>query len=332
MVRKSFSPNVDQWQVINEAMKNLRSVGDILTSSYVMPEDIQDVQQFCRDACRWDQELAEPPRVEIVVDDVAIIPFEFIPIFRRKGLNITDAASFQQEARSYLGFTSVIKRTIRSAPEQTSRLVGDPDLRARIFQYAGLNAISEVSPVLQKSKTIRNPVFPTRILLQDNFESETGDLLRTATDHIFYFGCHCDTTDSDAFSHYFLLSADGVHEQKMDLAAITSCFVQGGARLRPAPLVFMNACGGASVLPSGGASFPKLFLRYQYGGFIGTESIIPDSTAATFASSFFSNFLGGITLGESLLKARLHLLRRGNPLGILYTAYASSDLLAMARR
>jgi hypothetical protein len=335
----------DRWERIDQAMRLLRKLGTDLGSSLFRFEDIQDVQQFCRDACGWDDELKDSPRVELVVDDLALAPFEFIPLFSRKSSGrITDALSFQREARSYLGFISVIERTIRPAPKSGSsqnsrqpipkkglRLVGDPSLRARIFQFAGLRAVSEVIPSLRKANVSLGQYFPSQALIQAEFESRVGEFLRTATDQIFYFGCHCDTTDVNALNHHFTLS-DGSSRRQMDLGAIRRDFYSNGARLKPGPLVFMNACGGASVMPSGVTSFPEIFISNKFLGYIGTESIVPDKTAATFASVFFQNLLGGITLGDSLLAARRHLLDRGNPLGILYTSYASSDLLAMIKR
>ena len=85
-------------------------------------------------------------------------------------------------------------------------------------------------------------------------------------------------------------------------------------------------------MPNGLKSFPEVFLAGNFAGYIGTESIIPDTTAAAFATAFFTKFLGGKKLGESVYAARLRLLARGDPLGILYTAYASSDMLALTTK
>jgi hypothetical protein len=81
------------------------------------------------------------------------------------------------------------------------------------------------------------------------------------------------------------------------------------------------------MIPSSIGSFPEFFLNEKFKGYIGTETIVPDRSAAAFAKHFFQHFMSGLPLGESILLARRALLLRGDPTGILYTAYAPSEML-----
>jgi hypothetical protein len=324
-------PDSKRWQKTDAAMKCLRDVGTELGSRLFRFQDLPFIEQFCRDACRWDKNRAAIPSIEFIVGNVAIAPFEFIPLFQKKSPGpITGAADLEAEARSYPGFIGVIKRTIQSAPAPASPLVGRPSLRGRVFQYAPLEAVSRVVQDLQESGVSLSPHFPQQNLAPHTFDSRILQLFRTSREQIFYFGCHCDTTDGDAMNHTVILThSDRRESRRFYLGALNRDFYQNGPHAPYGPLVFMNACGGVSVMPSGLISFPEVFLLGNFAGFIGTESIIPDKTATAFASTFFKKFLAGYTLGQSLFAARRRLLDRGNPLGILYTAYASSDLLAL---
>jgi hypothetical protein len=141
----------DRWAQGHQAMRKLRKVGEDVGSSIFRDEDVQEVQEFCRKACRWDERSDDDPRVDLVIDSDAVVPLEFIPFFRRKAAGVVrDARSLDNEARSYLGFAAVVRRKLvfsdrnRGANEaETSILLkGDPDLRARIFQYGGLEVVA----------------------------------------------------------------------------------------------------------------------------------------------------------------------------------------------
>jgi CHAT domain len=320
-----------QWQQIDEAMQLLRTLGTELGARVFNYGDVQRVEQYCRDACFWDKRLTQPPRIELLVENHSLAPFECIPLFQRKPAGkITGPQDLEREARSYAGFVGIIQRTIVPEPRSHARLTGRNQLRAKVFQYASLEAVTRVTGALQKHGASLASTFPQRLLAQQDFEESMLRFFRKGTEQVFYFGCHCSTTDADAMQHRFkLLDAKGSQERRLFLGTLDKHFYQEGERTSVGPLIFMNACGGASVLPAGSTSFPETFLNANFAGYIGTESIIPDTTAATFASIFFKNFLTGSRLGQALFSARRHLLNRGDPLGILYTAYASSDMLAM---
>ena len=92
-------------------------------------------------------------------------------------------------------------------------------------------------------------------------------------------------------------------------------------------MVVLNACGASKLTPAGVSSFPDLFLKIRSRGVIGTETTIPDEFATAFAKQFYDNLLRGYKVGETMYRARWHLLAEHyNPLGILYAAYVDPEL------
>jgi hypothetical protein len=76
------------------------------------------------------------------------------------------------------------------------------------------------------------------------------------------------------------------------------------------------------------ASFPRHFLRFGNRAVFGTETAIPDDIAAQFSRMFYEGMLdGGLSIGDAIFQARIRLLGRKNPLGILYTFYGDPDLI-----
>jgi hypothetical protein len=70
------------------------------------------------------------------------------------------------------------------------------------------------------------------------------------------------------------------------------------------------------------------FTQRGAGAVIGTEITIFASLAYTFANAFLDAFIGNpsrIGLGSALRAARLELLRRWNPLGLVYVLYGPAD-------
>jgi hypothetical protein len=317
-----------RWKALDHAMQLLRVAGQNLGYALIPSGEVQEVQEFCREACRWKQQPRGMPTVELLVGELGIAPLEFLPVFRRASAGpIKDARSFEEEARSYLGFCAIVKRTIREWPNQPSILNGYPKLRASVFRYPDLRAVTDVVQALEKSGVAVGDPFPSASMSAALLEDSVCRSLLKGTEQILYFGCHCNTLNDDGTLHELILGHDRSSPRPVTLGAFGRYFFSYGPRSAPGPLVFINACGGAAVIPSAVTSFPGFFLEQNFRGCIGTEAIIPDLTAGEFASQFFRSFLDGTPLGESMLTARRKLLYRGNPLGILYTAYAASEML-----
>ena len=162
-----------------------------------------------------------------------------------------------------------------------------------------------------------------------SFKSEE----RILPDQIQHLACHC-VTDVDSLEDSQLRFADliGAYEVDLSLRQLGSGFMdlqdEGRARdLEQLPLIFLNACGSSVISPNTSTSFPSHFLQFRSRGVIGTEASIPDAVAAEFARYFYSNLLGGQTVGSSIYRARASLLsNRMNPLGLLYSYYGNPNL------
>ncbi len=95
-------------------------------------------------------------------------------------------------------------------------------------------------------------------------------------------------------------------------------------RLEAAPLVLLNMCESAQVLPSLSGGFVPFFLERGARGIIGTECPMTSTFAHAFAREFFPRFLRGQPVGRILWELRRAFLEMGNPLGLAYTLYCDA--------
>lgn len=92
------------------------------------------------------------------------------------------------------------------------------------------------------------------------------------------------------------------------------------------PMVFINGCHTAELTPESLINFVDTFSAVHAAGVIGTEITLSQRLASESAEQFFKHFRKNETVGESLRKMRIHLLKKCNLLGLAYTAYCSTDL------
>ncbi len=93
------------------------------------------------------------------------------------------------------------------------------------------------------------------------------------------------------------------------------------------PLVFINGCHTAELTPELLVNFVDKFIAAYASGVIGTEIALEQGVASEAAEQFFGPFQGGeMSVGQALHQMRLHLLSKGNLLGLAYTPYCSTDL------
>ncbi|WBB82201.1 hypothetical protein O7606_13025 [Micromonospora sp. WMMD882] len=94
------------------------------------------------------------------------------------------------------------------------------------------------------------------------------------------------------------------------------------------PLVFLNGCRTAAVEPRYAMSFVDAFVtRALASGVIGTEIVTYESLAETFGRLVLDAFVNRReSIGRAVRSARLALLAAGNPLGLIYVAYAPPNL------
>jgi hypothetical protein len=93
-----------------------------------------------------------------------------------------------------------------------------------------------------------------------------------------------------------------------------------------APLVFLNGCHTVDHDARSWLPFVTAFAGLQAGGIVGTEITVEQGLAGAFAERFWELLLAGHEVGSALHQVRMELLRKGNVLGLAYTAHCSAAL------
>lgn len=170
--------------------------------------------------------------------------------------------------------------------------------------------------------------------------------------HFVYFFCHGFTAGTNP-----LMRADAVQTLRKSIEAIKvgtperdaletllrlssqmddySWMYIGGAQVKEValkqqdffeerrPIVFLNMCQSADLLPSLSTGFVRVFLDHNAAAVIGTESPMTAVFASAFAEKILEALFQGDDVGMALWKARRHFLQPHirNPLGLAYTLY-----------
>lgn len=89
------------------------------------------------------------------------------------------------------------------------------------------------------------------------------------------------------------------------------------------PIVFLNMCQSAQLLPSLSSGLVNLFLQRDASAVIGTEGVMTGVFANEFSKSVFAELFAGEDIGTALWKSRRRFLADDlrNPLGLAYTLY-----------
>jgi chaperonin GroEL len=89
------------------------------------------------------------------------------------------------------------------------------------------------------------------------------------------------------------------------------------------PIVFLNMCQSATLLPSMSAGLVRVFLDKDATAVLGTECPMTSVFADAFGTFVLSALFEGENIGTALWKARRHFLSSEirNPLGLAYTLY-----------
>ena len=94
------------------------------------------------------------------------------------------------------------------------------------------------------------------------------------------------------------------------------------------PLVILNMCESAQVVPTLAGGFVDAFMGAGAVAVIGTETSVPPTFAHPFVLRVLASFLGGAPIGTALLDARNAYSRQSDLLGLAYTLYGSGRLAA----
>ncbi len=101
---------------------------------------------------------------------------------------------------------------------------------------------------------------------------------------------------------------------------------------RSRPLMFLNAChgasGGISLVETGG--WARRCLMAGAGAFVGAYWAVQDESAAGFARAFYREVRAGRTLGAAVRAARLAIRSPGDPTWLAYTVYSDPNAVVGA--
>ncbi|HEX9106391.1 MAG TPA: hypothetical protein VF832_04175, partial [Longimicrobiales bacterium] len=87
------------------------------------------------------------------------------------------------------------------------------------------------------------------------------------------------------------------------------------------PLVFINGCHTAELMPGSMLNFVNQFGQARASGVLGTEVSIRLPLATEVAESLLRRVVGGAPVGQALYEVRWELANKGNLLGLAYTYY-----------
>lgn len=143
------------------------------------------------------------------------------------------------------------------------------------------------------------------------------ETLRSHPVQIAYFYGHCGTTRGFPYIQVGPLG-DGILPAQVTMQLHWE---------KPRPLVFINGCHTTGLTPEQTFNFVSAFVRdAAAAGVIGTDITVFEPLARDFAEMFLRRFLSGTPAGAAVRGARLELLHKGNPLGLVYTPFVLGRL------
>jgi hypothetical protein len=156
---------------------------------------------------------------------------------------------------------------------------------------------------------------------EERRDSVVRDMLRQGGFQLLYFYCHGDVAGNlvrlklgPADDPGYLAAADLDPRWRLNW------------RGKPHALVILNACETVATTPErvGELMYQLRFLGSA--GVVGTEIKVRTELAREVGTWVLKGLLQGDSVGEAFLGLRRHLLRAGNPLGLVYTYHAPASL------
>jgi CHAT domain len=238
-------------------------------------------------------------------DPVTVCPSGFWGFRHRLGLPLSIAPEEFSETDAK---ASAIEITYDGRPELSVAVSPDPQFTLRQAHEEALRRL-EPSPRWHYADT----------------RAETIALLREQRAHVIYFYCHGGTVNNIAYIQVGSREESGITPEALRAYGIRWLDVR--------PLVFINGCHTTALEPAQAINFVSALIENAAAaGVIGTEITNFESLAGTFAEECLQRFLAGTELGEAVRQARLALLRRGNPLGLIFIPFALPSLRLMRQR
>jgi hypothetical protein len=145
-------------------------------------------------------------------------------------------------------------------------------------------------------------------------------LMEAAPSHVVYFYCHGGVTEDDL--PYIEVGPPETGRITSGLMLAKDLFWD-----QVQPLVFINGCHTTALEPEIAFDLVEAFVEMVgAAGVIGTEITIHEPLAVAFGEVCTKRFMDGTPIGEAVRQARLELLQQGNPLGLVYDAFAVASL------
>jgi hypothetical protein len=210
--------------------------------------------------------------------------------------------------------------TLASPPERMgqtaflSRQAGDR-LRLAVGYYAGIADAFQHLSELQAAA----PGGAMELVAAPERERML-QMLENGDQHVYYFYCHGLIRGQE----FRLLLGSLGHEQYLSAADLDPREARWQGELRP--LVILNGCETMRLTPELIHGFLGVLRQMGASGVVGTEVPVVTLLARPVGVQLVGDLLAGFSIGESFLRIRHHLLRQGNPLGLVYSYYAPAAL------
>ena len=200
----------------------------------------------------------------------------------------------------------------RPNPQET-RLLWPPGNKLRCM----LGANPRLTNIEEVYRDIQRMLPPDR--LQIEYSTDGAQILHMIEEggrHIYYFFCHGDVEQNVFRLNFFQSSISSASLYPIDIHWPA----------QPKPLFILNGCGTADITPEIMHGFLEKLHLLGASGVIGAEIPVLPVLAKTVGSMLVYYLISGSSVGEAFLSLRRHLLRQGNPLGLVYAFYALADL------
>lgn len=170
--------------------------------------------------------------------------------------------------------------------------------------------------------------------LRETFQDEITDCANRVTlraalaagqHDCVYFYCHGRRPDARHGRATTTVLEIG-HDDRIEPSALAAWEAGTAGWKHSTPLVFLNGCHTADIDPTTWLGFVDAFSGLYASGTVGTEIAVEQAFATEVAEKFWRHFVAGESVGTALHRVRTALLRKGNVLGLAYTAYCSNSL------
>ena len=248
-----------------------------------------------------------------------------------------------------------------SYSQATERIEASEELKIMVGLYARLHGAREQN---QYFKQLADSPGRKVSLSFANSGSTAVQALQAADQHLIYFFCHGYTEkmaadiqlDDDLVRRFTEVAADemealagqsedeqeaALREHLDDLFDVSDSWMRltrgklpltmleeelEKVTLSEHPLVFLNMCQSAQVLPSLSGGLIPFFIGKGARAVIGTECSMNMIFGDRFSQDFWDLFLQGQPAAEILWQLRRKSLERADPLGLAYTLFGDADL------